>query len=215
MFACCENNSNNVRGQWTEKKSLARQSMTNCTGHYRQRGDYVNGIKINVSTWEYGKRCRVAIVDFHWEKLSSSEANRSSPIGNQEIFNSRGCKSRRKTGRCALAVIATPQAIDTKRAISDTPVFSREDRFARKFWQIALVASAFKMVVNLRAIRKKSSATREQQCKSRERYSLFASRINRALIYLSNRRCRSRAWRNLFMTLLTRVVWPVVTRCSR
>jgi uncharacterized membrane protein YiaA len=54
----------------------------------------------------------------------------------------------------------------------------------------SLAASAFKMVVNLRAIRKKlgdvqGNARATSQCKSHERYSLFAlaSRINGANIF--------------------------------
>lgn len=60
----------------------------------------------------------------------------------------------------------------------------------------------------------RGSATRatavRPRCKSPGRYSLFVSarRVLTALIYLNNRRCRSRAQRGLFMTLLKRAARP-------
>lgn len=82
--------------------------------------------------------CRVAIVDFHREKLSLSRADRQSggeKIDNQEIFNSRGRKSR--DGETTRLVDYKPRGRSGRwrkeSNFGSSAGSSPEDRFARNF----------------------------------------------------------------------------------
>lgn len=153
--------------------------MTNRAHHYTV--DYVNGIKINadrrVGVPPRESRCEARTSTFRAKGKSSSSpssaSDRSTPagIGNQEIFNSRGRKSRRRAMR---AVIVTPAGDRRKESNFGSPrtgdrfcaeVLTNRSRFRVRN---GVIYARLERKGRLGALAAQGSATR-RRCKSRVR----------------------------------------------